>query len=230
MKIKFDMHERAKDVTVIQSIIDDNSYICKSSKSKNEWTVRKENNLLYCDCPDFSKHQPQICKHVTAVMIYEKIPFEVENEIIKEPEEKKGSQKEETKEVEKTVFSFEKKEVLYSFRTALNKGDVLKAWYFLQIMIETSIEGFAFFINEYIQKNIGLDLCVCDPDFIAGLRAYSNYKILDVPMLYALVDIYCNSKKSHECERCSARQDKRLEYRKNIAEDETPIYELEKGG
>lgn len=77
MKIKKETYDRAKEVNVIADIFKENRWLCHSNGSKNEWEVTEENNILFCNCP--SREKP--CKHITAVMISENRPFEVEGEL-----------------------------------------------------------------------------------------------------------------------------------------------------
>lgn len=82
MKITNEMRERIKLVTVMENLFCDDTYICKSEKSRNDWEVKKSENRYYCNCPAFHINR-NICKHIIAVMIYENIPIEIEEKELK---------------------------------------------------------------------------------------------------------------------------------------------------
>lgn len=212
IKIDFELSERAKEVTVTESITRDGFYSCKSKDSKNEWEVIKNNTGIFCNCPAFAKSKV-ICKHVVAVMNYEKIEYEIEK-------------KEEDKLDPKMKFNLDRYEVISAFHKELRRGDVEKAWYWLEVMIQSNFG--VWYINNYLLNIIGEEICCCDPQFIVGLKAYFNpsNKNYDDYLLYAGVDIFCNSKKFWECERCWQRKVYEARYKKNIQEGKKPLYEI----
>ncbi len=211
MKVKRDKIERSKDVVITQSILQDGEYYCKSKDSENEWIVKREGKYFSCNCPDFLKKK-EICKHIIAVLNYEKIPFEIEEE--KNKQEIGVAMK----------FNYDRYEVISAFHKELRRGDVETALWWLEIIIQSNYG--AFYINNYIYGIIGEELCICDPKIVQAIKSYLNFKVIDEYMLYAVVDIFCSSKKYWECERCKLRRKIWQKYHMAVKKEEEKIYKI----
>lgn len=218
MTITKELFEKAKEVTVIESILKDGVYNCKSKGSKNEWQVsQSKESGYYCNCPAFSKSKNS-CKHVVAVMLYCKKEVEVEKKSNNEESNIKGEIK----------FNFDRYEVISAFHKSMRKGDVLQSWYWLQIMIDSGNTFGVYYINNYILGIIAEELCICDIDVVAGLKSYLNpmAKKIDDYMLYAAVDIFCSLPKFWECERCWERKVNHAKNISNIREGKKSLYDI----
>src|SRR4030042_4691868 len=216
IKITEEMYEKVKQIKVMEAITKDGVYTCKSSTSKNEWTVIFKNNEYTCDCPSFKKGT---CKHIIAVQIYEKKEFEVD---IKE---KKVDDKSDPNPI-KIPFGFDRYEVISAFHKSLRKGDTKKSWYFLEIMIQSNFG--VWYINNYISSIIAEELCICNPQIVVGLKSYLNpsAKSIDNYSLYAVVDIFCSLPKFWQCERCWERKVYNAKNIMNIRESKNELYDI----
>ena len=214
MNIDNDVYERSKEVTVIESVLKDGQYSCKSKGSKNEWTVTKDAENFYCDCPAFQKNRTY-CKHTVAIMTYEKITFAV-NPPKSEPDKDK-------KKPDKIIFNFDDFEVISAFHKSLRKSDVVKAWFFAEIIFQEK----SWNLFEYLDSILASELCICDPGLVAGLKSYLNpQKSNDVFLLYAAIDIFCSVKKAWECGRCWERKVERAQKLNNIKNESEPRFDI----